>query len=585
MSEVVNIPQLRFPEFNGEWEEKALGVVATITTGSTPSTSNNEYYDGDVAFVSPADIQGNRIVRSTKTTITELGLSVVREIKKRSTLFVCIGSTIGKVSQAGVNCATNQQINALTAKNSFDNDFIYSLLEFKAPRIKLLAGVQAVPQINKSEFSRFKFTFPLLPEQQKIAAFLTAVDNKIEQLSKKQELLGEYKKGLMQQIFSQAIRFQADDGSTFPDWEEQKVGSFMVERNKKSPKSEAYPLMSFVARKGVTEKGERYNREFLVNDEGGKKYKQTEYGDFIYSSNNLETGSIGLNKYGAATISPVYSIFQITDTCNYEFVSSFLVTKSFIHKMVRFRQGVVYGQWRIHESDFLKIQVELPSLEEQTKIASFLSSIDSKIEQLSKKQALLGEYKKGLMQQIFSQAIRFKADDGSDFPNWEEKKLGDILDYEQPTNYIVDSTEYDNSFDMPVLTAGKSFVLGYTNETHKVFENIPVIIFDDFTTANKYVDFPFKVKSSAMKILKPKDSFVNIRLIFEFIQMLNFPIGEHKRYWISEYQDLKIPFPSFEEQTKIASFLSSIDNKIEQVGKQLDESKQFKKALLQQMFV
>ena len=369
------------------------------------------------------------------------------------------------------------------------------------------------------------------------------------------------------------------------NWEEQKVGSFMVERNKKSPKSEAYPLMSFVARKGVTEKGERYNREFLVNDEGGKKYKQTEYGDFIYSSNNLETGSIGLNKYGAATISPVYSIFQITDTCNYEFVSSFLVTKSFIHKMVRFRQGVVYGQWRIHESDFLKIQVELPSLEEQTKIASFLSSIDSKIEQLSKKQALLGEYKKGLMQQIFSQAIRFKADDGSDFPNWEEKKLGDILDYEQPTNYIVDSTEYDNSFDMPVLTAGKSFILGYTNETHKVFENIPVIIFDDFTTANKYVDFPFKVKSSAMKILKPKDSFVNIRLIFEFIQMLNFPIGEHKRYWISEYQDLKIPFPSFEEQTKIANFLSSIDNKIEQVGKQLDESKQFKKALLQQMFV
>jgi type I restriction enzyme S subunit len=226
-----------------------------------------------------------------------------------------------------------------------------------------------------------------------------------------------------------------------------------------------------------------------------------------------------------------------------------------------------------------------PSLPEQQKIAAFLTVVDTKIRHLSKKQELLGEYKKGLMQQIFSQAIRFKADDGSKFPEWEEKRLGDILDYEQPTNYIVDSTEYDNSFEMPVLTAGKSFVLGYTNETHKVFENIPVIIFDDFTTANKYVDFPFKVKSSAMKILKPKDGFVNIRLIFEFIQMLNFPIGEHKRHWISEYQDLKIPFPSFEEQAKIASFLSSIDIKIEQVGKQLDKSKQFKKALLQQMFV
>ena len=239
----------------------------------------------------------------------------------------------------------------------------------------------------------------------------------------------------------------------------------------------------------------------------------------------------------------------------------------------------------INQKSLKKVFVNIPLKPEQQKIAAFLTAVDTKIEQLSKKKALLGEYKKGLMQQIFSQAIRFKADDGCDFPDWEEKKLGDILDYEQPTNYIVDSTEYDNSFDMPVLTAGKSFILGYTNETHKVFENIPVIIFDDFTTANKYVDFPFKVKSSAMKILKPKDSFVNIRLIFEFIQMLNFPIGEHKRYWISEYQDLKIPFPSFEEQTKIASFLSSIDNKIEQVGKQLDESKQFKKALLQQMFV
>jgi len=266
-----------------------------------------------------------------------------------------------------------------------------------------------------------------------------------------------------------------------------------------------------------------------------------------------------------------------------EFLYQALHTDRFVYDVMARSTGTSYPA--INSTDLSKIKLNLPTKPEQQKIAAFLTAVDNKIEQLSTKQVLLGEYKKGLMQQIFSQAIRFKADDGCDFPDWEEKKLGDILDYEQPTNYIVDSTEYDNSFDMPVLTAGKSFILGYTNETHKVFENIPVIIFDDFTTANKYVDFPFKVKSSAMKILKPKDSFVNIRLIFEFIQMLNFPIGEHKRYWISEYQDLKIPFPSFEEQTKIASFLSSIDNKIEQVGKQLDESKQFKKALLQQMFV
>lgn len=381
---------------------------------------------------------------------------------------------------------------------------------------------------------------------------------------------------------SPQLRFSEFSG----EWEEKKVGSFMVERNKKAPKSEAYPLMSFVARKGVTKKGERYNREFLVNDEGGKKYKQTEYGDFIYSSNNLETGSIGLNKYGAATISPVYSIFQISDICNYEFVSSFLVTKSFIHKMVRFRQGVVYGQWRIHESDFLKIQVRLPLLEEQTKIANFLTAVDSKIEQLSKKQELLGEYKKGLMQQIFSQAIRFRADDGSDYPDWEEVALSEVLDYEQPTRYIVDSTEYDDRYKTPVLTAGKTFILGYTDELEGIFKDAPVIIFDDFTTSNNYVDFDFKVKSSAMKILKVKPNIkANMKLIYEFMQEIKFPLGEHKRYWISEYSYMKIPFPDLKEQTKIANLLSAIDNKIEQVGKQLDESKQFKKALLQRMFV
>ena len=277
------------------------------------------------------------------------------------------------------------------------------------------------------------------------------------------------------------------------NWEEQKVGSFMVERNKKSPKSEAFPLMSFVARKGVTEKGKRYNREFLVNDEGGKKYKQTEYGDFIYSSNNLETGSIGLNKYGAATISPVYSIFQITDTCNYEFVSSSLVTKIFIHKMVRFRQGVVYGQWRIHESDFLKIQVELPSLEEQTKIASFLSSIDSKIEQLSKKQALLGEYKKGLMQQIFSQAIRFKADDGSDFPNWEEKKLGDVSDCLDNRRQPLNGAERNQmKGDIPYY--GANGIVDYVNDY--IFDEELVLLAEDGGNFNDFSSKPIAQKIS-----------------------------------------------------------------------------------------
>jgi len=389
MSEVVNIPQLRFPEFNGEWEEKALGVVATITTGSTPSTSNNEYYDGDVAFVSPADIQGNRIVRSTKTTITELGLSVVREIKKRSTLFVCIGSTIGKVSQAGVNCATNQQINALTAKNSFDNDFIYSLLEFKAPRIKLLAGVQAVPQINKSEFSRFKFTFPLLPEQQKIAAFLTAVDNKIEQLSKKQALLGEYKKGLMQQIFSQAIRFKADDGSDFPDWKENKVDEFMeVTRGQvlavpemRQVESEIfkYPVYSSQTKNnGLT----GYYTDYLFEDCITWTTDGANAGDVNYRAGKFYcTNVCGVlrSKKGYANL----CIAQILNSVSRRYVS-------------------YVGNPKLMNNVMEKIKISIPSsINEQTKIANFLSSVDSKIEQVGKQLDESKQFKKALLQQMF----------------------------------------------------------------------------------------------------------------------------------------------------------------------------------------
>lgn len=231
------------------------------------------------------------------------------------------------------------------------------------------------------------------------------------------------------------------------------------------------------------------------------------------------------------------------------------------------------------------LNVNFPSLQEQKKIADFLGAVDDKITGLRKRERLLTQYKKGVMQKIFTQTLRFKADDGSDFPDWSATELSEILDYEQPTKYLVSSTEYSNDFDLPVLTAGKTFVLGYSDETHGVFENLPVIIFDDFTTANKFVDFPFKAKSSAMKMLKLKDKKNNLRFVFEAMQMMRFPIGEHKRYWISEYQYWPVRFPSLAEQQKIADFLSAIDEKITTVSAQITQMQDFKKGLLQQMFV
>lgn len=147
---------------------------------------------------------------------------------------------------------------------------------------------------------------------------------------------------------------------------------------------------------------------------------------------------------------------------------------------------------------------------------------------------------------------------------WSLFTLKDILDYEQPYNYTVDSTNYENN-GIPVLTAGKSFILGYTTENHNVYSKTPVIIFDDFTTDSKFVDFPFKVKSSAMKFLKPKNPYkLDIKVIFGHIQNLRIREtgGDHKRRWISEFSKLEVLLPPFEEQILISSIISKIDKAI-----------------------
>jgi type I restriction enzyme S subunit len=251
-------------------------------------------------------------------------------------------------------------------------------------------------------------------------------------------------------------------------------------------------------------------------------------------------------------------------------------------------QATQNAQKNINLQVLKPLKLIVPLKEEQTQIASFLSAVDEKISQLTQKLELLCQYKQGMMQKLFSQQIRFKADDGSEFGEWDYLELNEVLDYEQPTKYIVKSTDYDSSYLTPVLTAGKTFILGYTNETSGIFEGDKenVIIFDDFTTAYKFVNFRFKVKSSAMKILKLNHFQNNIFYIYSVFSLLNLPLGdEHKRRWISEYSKQEIPVPCLEEQTKISNFLSAIDQKIEVVAQQIEQAKQWKKGLLQQMFV
>jgi len=163
-------------------------------------------------------------------------------------------------------------------------------------------------------------------------------------------------------------------------------------------------------------------------------------------------------------------------------------------------------------------------------------------------------------------------------PSWAIAKFEDLLDYIQPTEYIVASTEYDDKYKTPVLTAGKSFIKGYTNETNGIFDAVPVIIFDDFTTATQFVNFPFKVKSSAMKILKPTCDLVNIKLAYYFMQTVHLKSDTHKRYWISEYSKLPIPLPPLNEQKRVF-------DKIEELITELDKGIEYLEIAQQQLKV
>jgi type I restriction enzyme S subunit len=226
----------------------------------------------------------------------------------------------------------------------------------------------------------------------------------------------------------------------------------------------------------------------------------------------------------------------------------------------------------------------IPPLKEQQKIAEIISSWDQAISATERLLENSQQQKKALMQQLLTGKKRLLDENGVKFSDeWQRIELGLLLDYQQPTPYLVESTAYSDSYETPVLTAGKTFILGYTNESSGIYQDqLPVIIFDDFTTDSKYVNFPFKAKSSAMKILTAKKG-VSIKFVFEAMQMLQFTVGGHQRHWISIFSNLVIPLPNKKEQQQIVEVLSLADQEIETLQKKLDCLQQEKKALMQQL--
>ncbi len=222
-----------------------------------------------------------------------------------------------------------------------------------------------------------------------------------------------------------------------------------------------------------------------------------------------------------------------------------------------------------------KVIVAKPPKPEQEKIANALTRIDNLIEDYEKLIKKKEKIKQGLMQNLLTGKVRLKGFDDK----WEKVLLEEVLDYEQPTKYIVRSTNYLNK-GIPVLTAGKSLILGYTNELIDVYDKGEVIIFDDFLTTSKFINYPFKIKSSAIKLLTKKRGMDCLSFIYYKMQDIDFLAYEHKRYWISEYSKIKIELPSGKEQQAISQVLSNADNKINDLKIKLNKIIDIKKGML-----
>lgn len=256
------------------------------------------------------------------------------------------------------------------------------------------------------------------------------------------------------------------------------------------------------------------------------------------------------------------------------------------------KEAVGSDQPFVSTSKLNKWEMLIPTnIMEQNKIGSFMASLDNLITLHQRKLEKLKNLKSAYLSEMFpAEGERKPKRRFAGFTDdWEQRRLGEVFQYEQPQPYIVESTVYNEMFDIPVLTAGQSFILGHTNETFGVKDasrKKPVVIFDDFTTSAHYVDFPFKVKSSAMKILTLCSSKDDIHFVYNALKNIEYIPVSHERHWISIYSNFRLLTPSSEhEQRQVGKLFYEIDKLITLHQRKLEKLQNIKKAYLNEMFI
>lgn len=418
-----NVPPLRFPEFKGEWEKKKLGEVAEISSGGTPSRTNPDYWNGNIPWVSTTLIDFN-FIDKTEEYITEEGLkNSSAKLFPKGTLLMAMygqGKTRGKVSILNIEASTNQACGAIITNNRIlDSTFAFQNLAKRYDEIRDLSNQGGQENLSGAIIKGIEIFFPTLLEQTKIASFLTAVDEKIQALKKKHSLLEQYKKGVMQKLFSQELRFKDDtstklsagNGKEFPEWEKKKLGEIgtfqtsSIDKLSKENEKEVF-LVNYM----------NVYRHENINNETVKSFQIVTAKDNQIESCNLKRGDILFTPSSETPDDIGHSVVIFEDLDN----------AVFSYHLMRFRPSIeidiLYSHYfcnvpqvlkqltklatgstrfTISVSSFSSIEINLPCLEEQTAIANFLSAIDEKINYTQTQITKIETWKKGLLQKMF----------------------------------------------------------------------------------------------------------------------------------------------------------------------------------------
>lgn len=404
---VKNLPALRFPEFDGEWKEGELRDLANIYDGTHQTPT---YVAKGVKFVSVENIGD---INKASKFITKEAFEKNFKVKPKKGDVLMTRITAGVIGATAIIQDNNPlgyyvSLALIRKKGSLNEYFLSHLInsfQFKRELHKRIIHVAFPKKINLGDIGHCKSPIPSLPEQQKIASFLTAVDDKIQQLSRKKELLEQYKKGVMQEIFSQQIRFKDDKGNDFPEWEEKKLGQ-VFGRVKTKNAEDNKNVLTISAQHGLINQEDFFNKS--VSAENVTGYYLLHKGNFAYNksySKGYPMGAIKrLNKYDKGVVSTLYICFKIKDGSSEEYYEQYFASGSLNRELHKIAQEGARNHGLLNMSVvefFDDNKIPRPSKAEQIKIANFLVSVDNKVDLATKQLEQARQFKKGLLQQLF----------------------------------------------------------------------------------------------------------------------------------------------------------------------------------------